>query len=372
MAPPPCVRYGSRGVVMIFAKWLAASTSLRWRLAAASAVMTWTGAGGAQPVPGLDVHWVAPATCPGAEDLEARVRRLLGAEPPAPGRKDLLVVDGTVVRMSGRYRLSLNVRKRGEIAGATRAFESESCESLAGAAAVTLALLARDKPRSDEATSLQSAPSASSQGPGAAPAASGSSTAASAPSPTPAPTEAHPLGKNGLAERRWSAVLGGPLLVVDEGVLPSWSFGLGLAAGVRVNRFEALWTGVLWLQQSAPGVNSGAYAGSYVRRSGELSSCYAWPLGRLELGPCLTVALEDVTANGTGPNVVGRPGHIAWMTVGLAARARWSPLRWTALFVRPRLAFNTSRPTFTIDAVGTLYQTPIAAVGIDLGSEWIL
>jgi hypothetical protein len=353
--------------------------------------MAWTGNGGAEPVPGVEVHWVAPATCPGAEDLQARVHRLLGAEPPARPRRERLVVDGTVVRLNGRYRLSLNVRKGGELAGVTRVFDSESCESLAGAAAVTLALLARGNSRWDEAAPLPSSGSSSSSAspatpaPTAVPPTSGPSAvpappAAGAPAiehppaaTTPPPAKgAHPVGENGPAEARGSVILEGPLLAVDEGVLPSWAFGLGVGAGVRLNRFEALLAAVLWLPQSDRASDASPYAGRYARLTGELSSCYDWPGGPFALGPCMLLTLEDVTANGTGPGVVGRAGHIAWMRVGIAARAEWSPSPWTALFIRPSLAINTSRPTFAIDAVGPLYQTPLAAVGIDLGCEWIL
>jgi hypothetical protein len=177
---------------------------------------------------------------------------------------------------------------------------------------------------------------------------------------------------NGQGNETFSAVVGGPFLAVDAGVLPSLAFGVGAGAGLRVDRFEALLTGVLWLSQSAGAAESSPYAVSYVRRSGELSSCYAWNLGRFELGPCLTLALEDVTGRGSGPEVVGQSGHIDWMTVGLAARARWSPAHWAALFLRPGLTFNTSRPTFTIDSVGPLYHVPLASVGLDAGCEWIL
>lgn len=344
---------------------------------AASAVLAWAGKAGAQPIPGVDLHWVAPATCPGAEDLRARVHRLLGPEPPAASQKDGLVVDGTVVRGNGRYRLSLNVRKGRELVGVARVFDSESCESLTGAAAVTLALLVRGGARENEdAPSPPSGtpvpPAVRSLAPLPSP-----STARVAPDRPPAATfpvtgEAGAVGANDTANRGWSAILGGPLLAIDEGIVPSWAFGLGLGAGIRVNRFEALLTAVFWLPQNDSAAGLGPYAGRYERRSGGLSTCYEWPLGRFGLGPCVTLALEDVTASGTGPDVLGHPGQIAWMTVAIAARARWSPLPWTALFVSPSLAFNTSRPTFVIDAVGSLYRTPLVAVGIELGSEWIL
>jgi hypothetical protein len=113
--------------------------------------------------------------------------------------------------------------------------------------------------------------------------------------------------------------------------------------------------------------------GHYERRTGELSGCYGWRAGPFELGPCVTLALEDIKASGKGPYVTPHSPDTFWLTVGLGARVRWSPVPWTAFFVRPTVAFSTSRPSFEIDGVGpSLYQVPLAAVGINIGCEWIL
>jgi len=82
------------------------------------------------------------------------------------------------------------------------------------------------------------------------------------------------------------------------------------------------------------------------------------------------VALEDVTAGSSGLDVVGGPGHVSWLTVGAAARAAWSLRRWATLFLRPGVTLTTSRPTFTIDGVGPLYQVPFVAGGVEVGCEW--
>jgi hypothetical protein len=159
-------------------------------------------------------------------------------------------------------------------------------------------------------------------------------------------------------------------LAFDEGILPSWAYGVGAGAGLRVSHVRVMLAGVLWMQQS--GTDATPYGATYTRRSGELSGCYAWTRGPFEAGPCLTMTFEDVTARGTGPDIVGGPGHTSWLTVGVAARAEWSLRRWAAFFLRPGLTFTTSRPTFAIGGVGSLYQVPLAAVGVDIGCEWIL
>jgi hypothetical protein len=153
-------------------------------------------------------------------------------------------------------------------------------------------------------------------------------------------------------------------------MLPSAAYGFGAAVGVRANRVRLMLTGLLWVPQDGSG--AGPYTSSYDRRSGELSACYGWPIGQFDFGPCATLTLEDVSAHGTGPEIVGADGHATWLTIGVAARAGWSIQRWAQVFLRPRLALTTSRPTFAIDGVGSLYQVPLVSAGVDLGCEWIL
>jgi hypothetical protein len=156
---------------------------------------------------------------------------------------------------------------------------------------------------------------------------------------------------------------------VDEGTLPSWAYGAGLAVGVRLSHVRLMVAGRLWLTQTA---TAGAFEASFQRWSGELSGCYDFLQGRFDLGPCALMTLEDVTAHGRGPQVTDGPGHHDWLTLGLAVRGGWSPASWASVFLRPSLTFTTSRPTFAIEGVGPLYRVPVATVGVDLGCEWIL
>jgi hypothetical protein len=367
--------------------------------------MAWAGGATAQPEANIELRWVAPPTCPDEKAVENRIRRLLGGDGAVHRPEDRISAEGNVV-FDGRYRLRLSVRRAREASATTRFFDSDSCDSLAGAAAVTLSLLARgdraaEEPRAaTEPTPLptaRSAPTTSTPAPGApastpappttAPptAASTPTAVASAPSSPPARDSPAPnAGRAGasvaspaehgqpLVVEKIAVAIDAPLLTLDEGVLPSTAYGIGAAAGIRLYRLQLMVSGVLWLTQSGNASVASQYEGSYERRSGELSSCYSLRFGRLEVGPCVTTTLEDMTARGSGPDVVGQTGHTSWLTVGLAARAQWVALGWAALFLRPRLAFATSRPTFAIDGVGSLYRIPLAAVGIDLGCEWIL
>jgi hypothetical protein len=367
-------------------------------------------------LPGISLRWVAPAACPGVEDVRARVHRLLPHDAGGGAAADTLLAEGAVEATGGHgYRLTLRVSRRGATGRATRVFESDSCESLAGAAAVTLALLAHE-PRigsgTEPAGPTASSPPGSAAPPSSAPAAlpasiapapTPSTPAPAPPTPAPAPSTLQPAPstpplapstpplapppapgpkpatrieseKQAPLDVSPSAVSGwtleAPLFAVDQGMLPSAAYGFGAAVGVRSNRIRLMLTGLLWVPQNSSG--AGLYTSSYDRRSGELSACYGWPIGTFDFGPCATLTLEDVSAHGTGPEIVGADGHATWLTIGVAARAGWSIQRWAQVFLRPRLALTTSRPMFAIDGVGSLYQVPLVSAGVDLGCEWIL
>jgi len=177
--------------------------------------------------------------------------------------------------------------------------------------------------------------------------------------------------------RRSVFALQAPVLAFDAGVLPSPAYGVGVGAEVRVEWLLVMLGGALWLPQSDSGESAGGggYSAKYERRSGELSGCYAWSLGQFEFGPCLTMALEDVTAAGSGSDVAGKQGHVSWLTLGLGAQAGWTLSRWAELFLRPGLRLTTSRPTFAIDGagplyVGPLYRVPAASGGVEMGCGW--
>jgi hypothetical protein len=363
---------------------------------AASAALAWTGRSEAKPAQDIELRWVAPAGCPGSDEVRTRVRRLLGDDAPGASSQEKVIAEGTVQEVGGHYRLSLTVKpSQTARAGAPRVFESTSCESLAGAAAVTLALLARgqastdrgDSPTppdasrehssaSNRATSAASAPaSPAASEPGSSSALPGPSAPPGGPSRDSSGAETASTTPGTVAEHepttvaRWSPAVRLPVLVSDAGALPSPGYGLGFGAGVRVRRLKIILSGVLWLPQNEAGASP--YAATYERRTGELSGCYTWRYGPFEGGPCLTMTLEDVTADGSGGGVIDRHGHVSWLTLGLGAEAGWRVAGWATLFVRPVVSVTTSRPTFAIDGVGPLYEVPLAAVGVQIGSEWI-
>jgi hypothetical protein len=331
-------------------------------------------------------------------------------------------VDGTVTSTGGQFHLTLTVR-RGERVVGTRIFESDSCRTLANVASVTIAIVAREDetsthaassappppadagassrpapartPADDAATNTPSAPVDNQASPpanpvaprpsvpsgvGASPPARPLPVAASTTAPDAAVSKPEtPQAEAPGAEARengkrsaWSFRVEAPFAMIDAGVLPSVSYGAGVGATARIARVELGIAGILWLPQRAGAPGAPEFGGDFVRRTGRLSGCYGWPLGRFDLGSCIDLVLESVSGRGTGPEVLADGHGAALFYIGGAARVRWSPLRWIALSARPGFAVATWRPTFTLGGVGAVHQVAPVTLGGSLGFEWIL
>lgn len=110
--------------------------------ACAAIASTWCVVAPAQappPAPSpIQVVWTAPEGCPQRAVVEAEIARLLGAPPRAEaGRR--LDVDGKVTATGAGYSLELSTRD-GEGATGQRTLAGASCEALANAAALVVAL----------------------------------------------------------------------------------------------------------------------------------------------------------------------------------------------------------------------------------------
>src|SRR5213078_3096462 len=117
-------------------RWCGQSASM---IAALVALLAPTRALAQSSEPPLDLHWDAPAGCPSERYVRDRIRKLAGSarSTDAPVR-----AEATVTRSDdGQFHLDLAVHV-GDLVGA-RKIDGRSCEDLAGAAAVALALLLR-------------------------------------------------------------------------------------------------------------------------------------------------------------------------------------------------------------------------------------
>ncbi|HEY3499056.1 MAG TPA: hypothetical protein VGK73_30400, partial [Polyangiaceae bacterium] len=207
----------------------------------------------------IDLAWEAPAECPRREAVQERVRELLG---PALENAERPRAEGRIVQVSGRYQLTLTVYSKGEVR--ERTIASQSCVDLAGAAAVALGLLIRQRPAVSG-----DAGSADPDGTGARPTRDPPATDARKPgspaNPSATPGAKSPTGppssKQNRADHENAAegddpgagpelqrygsgrsipgafdadfILQAPLLTLDVGPLPKPGLGLGAALGVH-------------------------------------------------------------------------------------------------------------------------------------------
>lgn len=365
---------------------------LRSVIAAVTFVLVLSGPASADQAWSIDLLWRAPAGCPQQEAIRERIQRLVGAR-----RSDGPVrAEGTIVRVGGHFRLQLVVRAGGGVE--SRSIESASCEDLAGAVAVELALLlhaaapdSRDGGGEPPPQPRPPAPAAKAEQP-PPPQNTGGARAereSTATPPQPAPTDAsgdrrtdeiakppagvvvaHPSQVE--PPRRWRGLVEGPLIALALGPLPRPALGAGLGLGVEATKWEAKVTAVDWLRQSVPAPDLSGFGADVSRISSTAWGCRRFSAGRLGISPCLTMGVERVSARGTGSNVVPATPNSWGMTVGAGVQARLTIVSRLRLLMKLEGGLELSRPEISIDGLGSIYRLAPAALAIAVGTEWIL
>ena len=332
----------------------------------------------AQQLPGLTVHWEAPARCPQQSEVTERVRKLSGSPTSAQGA---LQADGTITQTDdGRFHLKLILRS-GELIG-QRSIDSRSCADLTRAAAVAIALLLHsDESLGEAAPSTDHATSGAHEG-------TESPNDAQAPekdraepalipsvsppkqSPPPAP-ERKPVSAatEGLpAHVRLMA----PLAALSIGPLPRPAWGISLALGASYGRWSVWFQGAEWQAQTVPSTDFPGYGGNVKRATASFKACGASRFSVFEVAPCVGVSFEHARAAGVGSNVAPESQQINWWAPGAGAQARGYFSRWFAMTLSVDGIIETSRPRFSISGVGLVRQVAPVAATVMLGPEWIL
>jgi len=291
----------------------------------------------------VTLKWDAPSGCGRAEEVEARVRRLLG-----PTRTSTrLRAEATITpNEAGDWHLKLLIHA-GDLVG-ERNLDGKSCDDLAGAAAVALTLLlTSDQPLSD----------------------GGQSGSVVAPEPQAESHEAPPAAPARRA--RWHALIGFPLASVGLGLLPKPALGAAFAGGLSLEQWRWVMQERAWLSQTLSA--SGGEVGAEVEHvDATLWTCRALGSTRLEAAPCFTLALQHVVARGSGAYVQPRTATATWLSVGLGVQARYAFTPWLNILAGIDGQIEVSRPQVAVDGWGKVGQLAPAALTITLGPEWIL
>jgi hypothetical protein len=282
-----------------------------------------------------------------------------------------LSVEGKIEKNAGRYWLTLSVRDGREVR--KRVIGSDSCADLAGAAAVTLALLLGIEVRSTEPeNTTQGAAGAGngSAGAGDQKQPTAPPKASAAPPPKPAP-KASP--GDAESKREWAFVIRAPIGSAELGPLPDPTLALGLGLGARYESWLAVLSGRISRRQTvtAPALGSNVSA-DLDRITGELATCRGFRWGTVEVAPCFLVAVEYVTARGSGDGVTPGAQHTAWPALGVGGAAHFYATESLAFFVTLAGYVELARPRLVIEGLGEVGQLTPFAGGLGLGVEWIL
>jgi hypothetical protein len=323
--------------------------------------MGWTSAAAAQQAPRFSLSWDGPPGCPTAENVQARVDALLGGAASASRIADVRA-SGEVERVDAGFRLLLTMSVGN--APSSRVIEARSCDELAGAAAIAIALLARSS--ADEASG-----SSAGAGTSAAPAAEGHSE----PPPAAAPRPETPIVKQDSsaepAPTRLRVIVDAPVGVAGWGSLPSAALGVGATLGIRWKALRASAGGELWHRQTHEVTG---FATRFTLESAHVEACLIQGGTGLELGPCLGAAAQRVVGEGLGSDVfTARSRTAVWFsgTAGIFASLPTPGFTHLRFFGGASVLVSPSRPRFVIDQLGPVHEPALAALRLDLGCEWI-
>ena len=314
------------------------------------------------------LEWRAPAGCPGAQQIRQRVRELLGGQSSSSTR---LRASATVAR-TGDRKLQLTLAtylgdSRGE-----RRVEGASCQDLANAAAIHLALLLRaaqgpERVPAPEPSTTQVAPVtlAPAQTAPASDAAARTLEPAAVSDATPRPD------RDDAAARAVRVIAQLPAALAELGALAHPALGLGLAGGLDFGSWRVSLEGQLWLKQTLEPVEAGPRA-ELQRVSAGVRGCRTLLPGRLTLAPCLRVGFEHMWARGAGPHVAARSAGASWLAFGAGLQARLGLTGWLGVVAQVDGQLAAARPRFTLSGSDDLGQRGQLALRFCLGAEWIL
>jgi hypothetical protein len=291
---------------------------------------------------GLVVGWKGPDDCQRGEAVQAKVLRLLGSSPHA---LEPFEANVTVRRETAkRYVAELHTHAAG--GSGRKRLEGESCDAIALASAVVIALSI------DPAARLDAEPEPEPEG-AAGPAPEADPGAKPAPPTEPSDVESASRPPPRELIGYVHASVGVLFRMLDE---PTGSLGAGF--GARYRRFSLELAGSLYQSRQvtrSDRPNVGAELRLY---TGELLGCYAALQSRwTALDACAGARLEYLSAAAFG---VSNPDQgSVLLFAGLAAlRGRFRATSWLVATLDLGVAARPFHPTFVLEGVGDVYEIP--------------
>lgn len=303
------------------------------------------------PLP-LELAWEAPAGCPDAASVTARVEAILRGPPAAPVA---VVARGKVERAGATFRLALTLRT-GDLEE-TRAIDAGSCAALAEAAAVVVALAI--DPSKEDASPEPAAPPEPPPPPEPAP-------PPSAPAPRRKPKRPPPPSRPPSDVSRVALGLGGAFAL---GALPEASGAVVASGTLRLDRVRVGLLGSFTLPVSAS-FDRTAGATFHQLELGAFGS-YLVPLGPVALGPAANLEVTQVRVRGFGirdPKL----STTFWPTAVVGARLEAKLSSRLGLFSRADALVPLAAPAFSLATSSDnvrLHEPSLPSLRLSLGLE---
>jgi hypothetical protein len=282
----------------------------------------------------VSLSWTAPVECPDAAYVHGTIRRLLTTSAASTADQPVLAT-ATVTRGGNVWRAEIVTETRGVTR--RRALEGATCQAVADASALVLAMLVNPEKVSAHHAHEDSEPEVRAV------------RKPENPPPSPPPAPPPPMRTLfGTVE-----VLGG----MDVGTMPSVGAGAGIGLGAVWSAWRMEMLGLAQPYEtvsvsSVPGVG----ARFRIARSGP-RGCYALFDGPIALRPCAGAELVWMRANGTG---LGRPAQneTMWGEVVAGVGVRWAFLPHMGLSLDAAAQIPIRRRDVVIAQIGVVHTVP--------------
>lgn len=287
---------------------------------------------------GLRLDWTSPSSCPSASAVVTDAERIAGVE-----HHQILTASAlTTQAAEGAWRVALTIRGEPAIPGGDetvteRAIVGKSCDEVAHAIAVVLALAMMDTPE-------------------AAPSPPDFSPPTSAPVLViePPPVRPPPTAERGAARRAAphvrhpKAMALGAGLTTNAGTLPHVVPGTKIEAAWRPGPFRAALGLELYLPARVRDEERSSVGGDFRAGALTLRGCFLPVFGRFEVGACAGAAAEGMEATGVG----GMRRHTistGWIALRAGAFGAYTITQAWALVSSLELSAPLDRPRFVLE-----------------------
>ena len=314
------------------------------KLLALTAVLILATLGSARPVHAeeagaLTFSWQAPAGCPSRDDLRAKIARLLGGEIRVPKGGDIKAV--AVVAQGQTWSLAIETELAGQ--PGRRSIEAASCQDLADATALIIALMI--DPNAVAAHAPQSRPA-----------------------PPPTPSDPAPQ------KARRVAYLVGIHAAGSYGTLPSIDAGLGAGVGLAGRRWRVELRGTYGLRRDqrvrAPSPAPPDSYGRFNFAAAALAGCVNLGREGLAFGPCADAEVGVLSAKGFGVSE-GFSAQTLWLALGAGAYAAIPLGPHLSLPLHLDVVAPLLRPEFVFKNVpNRVFQAPVVGARMSAGVEF--